>query len=91
MRDTLAELRCETAGCSRGQHLKKQELQQALASLRALSAGTASASAGEDVLLDLSRRPPPSVSLLRDTKVGVAVRRLKTHSHSTIAALASSL
>lgn len=57
--------------------------------LAKLAAGGLSPSAAEALLLELARRPPPAVPMLRASRVGVALRRCERHNHAQVAAIAS--
>lgn len=50
--------------------------------LAKLAAGGLSPSAAEALLLELARRPPPAVPMLRASRVGVALRRCERHNHA---------
>lgn len=67
------------------------ELVRAHEQLKLLEAGVLDVADGEALLARLARQPPPTVDALRRTKAGVTVRRLKSHSHHSVAALASAV
>lgn len=91
-RHVLALLREAASGDDSRRPLDTKALLRVEQQLRKLSAGVMANADGQSLLLDLSRRPPPSVDALRSSRAGVALKQLsKGHGLSTISALATAV
>ena len=79
------------AGRGSGGPPTESELELACASLRSLLSGLLPPTSGEALLLALAHRSPPSISVLKATKAGVLVKKLRSFRYAPVAALASSV
>ena len=78
-------------GASRGSAPTEAELTSMHEVLRRLERGEGDVEEGAAVLSQLGRRPAPSIELLKSTRAGVTVRRLRNHAHHTVVVLAGAL
>lgn len=77
------------SGPSRGPPFGSSELIKFRQQMQSLEQGEIPFDEGVNLLLEIACRPPPPVALLKASRAGVSVRRLRNHPYFTISELAT--